>query len=76
MMNKKGNKPLQLDVSLNEEKKPVEYGNVVGQDSLTRFDVKNKNTSSQNRSQRPARPKNPANSTPKTLKKRNDKGNQ
>ncbi len=76
MMNKKGHKPVQLDVVLNEEKKPVEYGNVVGQDSLTRFDVKNKNTSSQNRSQRPARPKNPANSTPKTLKKRNDKGNQ
>ena len=45
-------------------------------DSLTRFDVKNKNSSNQNRNQRPARPKNPAISTPKTLKKRNDKENQ
>ena len=43
-MNKKGQKPLQLSEEKPEtpEKKSSEYENVVGQDSLTRFDAQKK----------------------------------
>jgi len=74
-MNKKGQKPAQLEVPQNEEKKQAEYENVVGQDSLTRFDVKHKNTSGQNRGNRPSKPKKSNNSNTKQLNKRNDKEN-
>lgn len=44
-MNKKGQKPLQLDEENKEkvEAKSSEYENVVGQDSLTRFDAQKRN---------------------------------
>lgn len=65
-MNKKGNKPELLEVKENTEEKSraTDFDNVVGQDSLTRFDSqkkssgrsKNKNTQRKNRpeGQRPA----------------------
>ncbi len=74
-MNKKGQKPAQLEVPQNEEKKQAEYENVVGQDSLTRFDVKHKNTSGQNRGNRPSKLKKSNNPNTKQLNKRNDKEN-
>ncbi|MBP1637863.1 MAG: hypothetical protein H6Q18_652, partial [Bacteroidetes bacterium] len=72
LMNKKGQKPSQLDIPQNEEKKPADYENVVGQDSLTRFDVKNKNTSHQNHVNRPSKPKNAGNVILKQVKKRSE----
>ncbi len=74
-MNKKGQKPAQLEVPQNEEKKQAEYENVVGQDSLTRFDVKHKNTSGENRGNRPIKSKKSNNQNTKQLNKRNDKEN-
>ena len=74
-MNKKGQKPAQLEVPQNEEKKQAEYENVVGQDSLTRFDVKHKNTSGENRGNRPIQSKKSNNQNTKQLNKRNDKEN-
>lgn len=41
-MNKAGEKPLVLKEEGDEEKKPSEYGDIIGQDSLTRFDKKKK----------------------------------
>jgi hypothetical protein len=48
MLNKRGQKPDRLDEIQTSDKKQNEYDNVVGQDSLTRFDVKKKNVSGQN----------------------------
>ncbi len=58
-MNKRGEKPAQLELEVNEEKEEeeiIDYQNVVGQDSLTRFDKvkkrpakkRNKNRNRQN----------------------------
>jgi len=49
-MNKKGIKPDLLDDQLEEDTKPVpvDYENVVGQDSLTRFDTKKKRPAGKN----------------------------
>lgn len=41
-MNKAGEKPLTLKDEDGEEKKPSEYADILGQDSLTRFDKKKK----------------------------------
>ncbi|MDE6360872.1 MAG: hypothetical protein K2L39_06590 [Muribaculaceae bacterium] len=41
-MNKAGEKPLALKEEDGEEKKPSEYADILGQDSLTRFDKKKK----------------------------------
>lgn len=41
-MNKSGKKPVDLDEQPAEKKKSVDYENVVGQDSLTRFDSEKK----------------------------------
>lgn len=41
-MNKAGEKPLLLKEENETEKKPSEYGDIIGQDSLTRFDNKKK----------------------------------
>lgn len=61
-MNKKGHKPSMLEEKLeNQEKakvvKPSDYENVVGQDSLTRFDAQKKKTVNKNKK----RKKKPAN---------------
>jgi len=62
-MNKKGIKPELLDDQLEEDTKPVpvDYENVVGQDSLTRFDTKKKrqagkNNNNNNRQNKIAKP--------------------
>lgn len=72
-MNKKGQKPERLDEEQNNDKKQSEYENVVGQDSLTRFDVKKKNGQQpnppkRNRNQR-HRNGNGENSSPKNNEK-------
>jgi cell fate regulator YaaT (PSP1 superfamily) len=56
-MNKAGKKPEQLEEKIEETEKtpPTDFHNVVGQDSLTRFDTKKKQQSnnSQNQNRRP-----------------------
>ena len=41
-LNKNGEKPLSLKEETEKEKKPSEYADILGQDSLTRFDKKKK----------------------------------
>jgi cell fate regulator YaaT (PSP1 superfamily) len=75
-MNKAGNKPIDLLVHVEKklvEKKP-DYENVVGQDSLTRFD-KSKNKSRNNRKKRGNAPSGTAEKTPGT-QQRNPGNNQ
>lgn len=55
-MNKKGYKPDLLDEQETSAKKQAEYENVVGQDSLTRFD--NKKDSQKSRNKKNAKPRN------------------
>lgn len=55
-MNKKGYKPDMLDEQEATPKKQAEYENVVGQDSLTRFD--NKKDSQKSRNKKNAKPRN------------------
>lgn len=50
-MNKNGKRPMDLDEKPVEKKKPVDYENVVGQDSLTRFDTEKKPGKSSRRKQ-------------------------
>jgi cell fate regulator YaaT (PSP1 superfamily) len=64
-MNKKGQKPGSLDESDKTAEKKIDYDNVVGEDSLTRFDTQKKRSGKGNRGQhkanqplqRPSRPK-------------------
>lgn len=64
-MNKSGKKPDDLDVELVEKKKSVDYENVVGQDSLTRFDTEKKSGKSSRRKQQ--KPKLTSNEKPKPI---------
>lgn len=48
-MNKRGEKPLQLGIEKKETEKVIDYENVVGQDSLTRFDKAKKRTNGKRR---------------------------
>lgn len=75
-MNKAGNKPLELLVHVEKkivEKKP-DYENVVGQDSLTRFD-KSKNQKSRNKNKRRSTGNN-SNSTAQTTPQKQNNPNQ
>jgi len=63
MLNKRGQKPDRLDEIQTSDKKQNEYDNVVGQDSLTRFDVKKKNVSGNNQSGSSRKPKHKSENT-------------
>ena len=73
-MNKTGQKPETLEASKTTEKKPVsDFHNVVGQDSLTRFDKKKKPTNNENKN-RHKHKKN--DNRPIILKKKNTDNNE
>lgn len=73
-MNKSGEKPETLEASKPTEKKPVsDFHNVVGQDSLTRFDKKKKPTNNENKN-RHKHKKN--DNRPIILKKKNTDNNE
>lgn len=58
-MNRKGNKPEMLEVKIDEQKPVnVDYENVVGQDSLTRFDTQKKRTTSSSKPKKNNKPQN------------------
>lgn len=68
--NKAGEKPLTLKEENEKEKKPSEYSDILGQDSLTRFDKKKKKNRSG--SQRRKDGKDPKDSNPKDPKNAKD----
>ena len=59
-LNKRGVRPDELDNDRKEEPVQKEFGDVVGQDSLTRFDKNKKKNTSQKKKKKPAKSKNPA----------------
>lgn len=80
-LNKRGMRPDILDVKSETAKAPVvDYGNVVGQDSLTRFDSSKKqgknNRNGKGKGNQQARPAQNEKSNPPKLIKRNDQTNQ
>lgn len=81
-LNKRGQKPDVLDIKQDEHKAaPVDYSNVVGQDSLTRFDSgkkqngKGKNRGNNNRNKPLNQPQNQSQNQPKQVQNEKDKGN-
>ena len=70
-LNKKGIKPDSLEDKTNEGEKKVDYNNVVGEDSLTRFDSQKKKKSG--RRNRPVLKKNNQRNESSNQQKRNDK---
>jgi cell fate regulator YaaT (PSP1 superfamily) len=81
-LNKQGKRPDSLELKVTTAKAPVvDYNNVVGQDSLTRFDSTKKlpaknNKNQGNRKEGIARPVQNTSSNPPKLIKRNDQNNQ
>lgn len=80
-LNKQGKRPDALEVKLESNKTPVvDYNNVVGQDSLTRFDTSKKGNGKNNRNQSVKKPEinkpvQKSNANPPKLIKRNDANN-
>lgn len=70
-MNKKGHKPGSLDEGDKSSEKKIDYNNVVGEDSLTRFDAQKKRQSKKPRNGAPGNGK-PQQQRPARPKKRND----
>jgi len=69
--NKKGQKPGSLEESSMSAEKKIDFNNVVGEDSLTRFDSQRKRPAKKNRQQQPNRNASPLQRPAKPIK-RND----
>ncbi len=63
-LNKRGIRPDELDNNQKDAPVQKEFGDVVGQDSLTRFDKNKKKNTSQKKKRKPAKSKNPAEEQP------------